>query len=76
MPAPSRTVAAGDRELIHEIDMYAPDGGRTGWFPMRISQPAIVSTMPGAFAEHLPFLLLPKYPGLYTIKLGAGKWLG
>ncbi|XNM81561.1 formyltransferase family protein [Escherichia coli] len=55
---------AYDRELIHEIDMYAPDVVVLAGF-MRISQPGVCLPLCRAFAEHSPFSL-PKYPGLHT----------
>lgn len=45
---------AYDRELIHEIDMYAPDVVVLAGF-MRILSPAFVSPLCRAFAEHSPF---------------------
>lgn len=55
---------AYDRELIHEIDMYAPDVVVLAGF-MRILSPAIVSHYAGRLLNIHPSLL-PKYPGLHT----------
>lgn len=56
---------AYDRELIHEIDMYAPDVVVLAGF-MRILSPAFVSHYAGRLLNIHPSLL-PKYPGLHTI---------
>lgn len=55
---------AYDRELIHEIDMYAPDVVVLAGF-MRILSPAFVSHYAGRLLNIHPSLL-PKYPGLHT----------
>ena len=52
---------AYDRELIHEIDMYAPDVVVLAGF-MRILSPAFVSHYAGRLLNIHPSLL-PKYPG-------------
>lgn len=58
---------AYDRELIHEIDMYAPDVVVLAGF-MRILSPAFVSHYAGRLLNIHPSLL-PKYPGLHTHRL-------
>lgn len=53
-----------DRELMHEIDVYAPDVVVLAGF-MRILSPAFVSHYAGRLLNIHPSLL-PKYPGLHT----------
>ncbi|MCU7784557.1 phosphoribosylglycinamide formyltransferase [Lelliottia amnigena] len=55
---------AFDRELIQEIDAYAPDVVVLAGY-MRILSPAFVSHYSGRLLNIHPSLL-PKYPGLYT----------
>lgn len=55
---------AFDRELIREIDIYAPDVVVLAGY-MRILSPAFVAHYQGRLLNIHPSLL-PKYPGLYT----------
>lgn len=55
---------AFDRELVQEIDAYAPDVVVLAGY-MRILSPAFVSHYSGRLLNIHPSLL-PKYPGLYT----------
>ncbi len=55
---------AFDRELMHEIDAYAPDVVVLAGY-MRILSPAFVSHYAGRLLNIHPSLL-PKYPGLNT----------
>lgn len=56
--------AAFDRELMQEIDAYAPDLVVLAGY-MRILSPAFVAHYSGRLINIHPSLL-PKYPGLYT----------
>lgn len=62
---------AYDQELIHEIDMYAPDVVVLAGF-MRILSPAFVSHY-AAFAEHSPFSAA-EISWITHPSSGAGKW--
>ncbi|MDU7050556.1 MAG: phosphoribosylglycinamide formyltransferase [Klebsiella variicola] len=55
---------AFDRQLMHEIDAYAPDLVVLAGY-MRILSPAFVSHYQGRLLNIHPSLL-PKYPGLHT----------
>jgi len=55
---------AFDRELMHEIDAYAPDLVVLAGY-MRILSPAFVAHYQGRMLNIHPSLL-PKYPGLHT----------
>jgi phosphoribosylglycinamide formyltransferase-1 len=55
---------AFDRELMHEIDAYAPDLVVLAGY-MRILSPAFVAHYQGRLLNIHPSLL-PKYPGLHT----------
>ena len=55
---------AFDRELVHEIDAYAPDVVVLAGY-MRILSPAFVEHFAGRLLNIHPSLL-PKYPGLHT----------
>lgn len=55
---------AFDRQLMHEIDAYAPDLVVLAGY-MRILSPAFVSNYQGRLLNIHPSLL-PKYPGLHT----------
>jgi phosphoribosylglycinamide formyltransferase-1 len=56
--------AAFDRELMHEIDAYAPDLVVLAGY-MRILSPEFVARYSGRLINIHPSLL-PKYPGLHT----------
>ncbi|VFS40639.1 phosphoribosylglycinamide formyltransferase [Enterobacter cancerogenus] len=63
-PASFPGVKAFDRELVQEIDAYAPDVVVLAGY-MRILSPAFVSHYAGRLLNIHPSLL-PKYPGLHT----------